>query len=180
MLSYDWELPIPKYSGVAGKIIERLGSLGIYTYQTGFPIRITSSSDNELMYSAFFEYPGEPDQTALSRAKTNRYGTAESTISTAPTEHFSEDNTFGRIGERAPHLLLRTADQQPGFRIAQGISIWQHGRRNASNSGRSFSTSSTTRNSTILTATSPTVRILDASFALKEPREIQLALKFYF
>ncbi len=32
--------------------------------QSGFPIRITSSSDNELMYSAFFEYPGEPDQIA--------------------------------------------------------------------------------------------------------------------
>jgi hypothetical protein len=37
---------------------------GIYTYQSGFPVRITSSADNELMYSAFFEYPGEPNQIA--------------------------------------------------------------------------------------------------------------------
>jgi hypothetical protein len=37
---------------------------GITTYQTGFPIRITSNADNELMYSDDFEYPGEPDQLA--------------------------------------------------------------------------------------------------------------------
>jgi len=33
---------------------------GITTYQTGFPIRITSSSDNELMNSADFEYRANP------------------------------------------------------------------------------------------------------------------------
>jgi hypothetical protein len=37
---------------------------GITTFQSGFPIRITSSDDNELMYSAGFEYPGEPNQVA--------------------------------------------------------------------------------------------------------------------
>jgi len=64
ILSYVWQLPIPKYSGVAGKIVDGWDLSGIYTYQAGFPIRITSSSDNELMYSAFFEYPGEPNQIA--------------------------------------------------------------------------------------------------------------------
>ncbi len=60
VLSYFWELPVPKYSGFAGKLLDGWDLSGIYSYQTGFPIRITSSSDNELMYSAFFEYPGEP------------------------------------------------------------------------------------------------------------------------
>jgi len=64
ILSYVWQLPIPKYSGVAGQIVSGWDLSGIYTYQSGFPIRITSSSDNELMYSAFFEYPGEPNQIA--------------------------------------------------------------------------------------------------------------------
>jgi len=64
ILSYVWQLPIPKYSGFAGMIANGWDLSGIYTYQTGFPIRITSSADNELMYSAFFEYPGEPDQIA--------------------------------------------------------------------------------------------------------------------
>ena len=64
VLSYVWQLPIPKYSGFAGKVLSDWDVSGIYTYQSGFPIRITSSADNELMYSAFFEYPGEPDQLA--------------------------------------------------------------------------------------------------------------------
>jgi hypothetical protein len=61
VLSYDWELPVPKYSGVAGKVFDGWGLSGIVTYQTGFPIRITSDADNELMNSFDFELPGEPD-----------------------------------------------------------------------------------------------------------------------
>jgi len=34
---------------------------GIVTYQTGFPVRITSSNDNEEFYSTFFEAPGQPN-----------------------------------------------------------------------------------------------------------------------
>ena len=64
ILSYVWQLPLPKYSGIAGQIANGWDLSGIYTYQSGFPIRLTSSADNELMYSAFFEYPGQPDQIA--------------------------------------------------------------------------------------------------------------------
>ena len=64
VISYYWELPIRKYSGVAGRILDGWAVSGITTYQTGFPIRITSSADNELMYSADFQYPGQPDQIA--------------------------------------------------------------------------------------------------------------------
>jgi hypothetical protein len=64
VLSYVWELPVPKYSGFKGGLLNGWDLSGIYTFQSGFPIRITSSADNELMYSAFFEYPGEPDQLA--------------------------------------------------------------------------------------------------------------------
>ncbi|HXM11963.1 MAG TPA: carboxypeptidase regulatory-like domain-containing protein [Terriglobales bacterium] len=62
VLSYYWELPVPKYSGFVGKVADGWALSGITTYQTGFPIRITSDADNELMNSADFEYPGEPDK----------------------------------------------------------------------------------------------------------------------
>lgn len=62
--SYDWELPIPKYSGAKGKVADGWSISGITTFQTGFPVQLTSSDDNELMYSAFFQYPGLPDQIA--------------------------------------------------------------------------------------------------------------------
>ena len=62
VVSYYWELPIPKYSGAAGKVLNGWAVSGITTFQTGFPIRITSQADNELMYSFDFELPGEPAQ----------------------------------------------------------------------------------------------------------------------
>ena len=64
MFSYYWELPFRKYSGAMGKVLNGWALSGITTYQTGFPIRITSFADNELMYSFDFELPGEPAQIA--------------------------------------------------------------------------------------------------------------------
>jgi hypothetical protein len=64
VFSYYWELPFRKYNGVAGKVLNGWALSGITTFQTGFPIRITSVADNELMYSFDFELPGEPAQLA--------------------------------------------------------------------------------------------------------------------
>ncbi len=64
VVSYYWELPIRKYSGFTGKVLDGWAVSGVTTYQTGFPIRITSEADNELMNSFDFELPGEPDQLA--------------------------------------------------------------------------------------------------------------------
>jgi len=64
VVSYYWELPVHKYSGLAGKLLNDWAVSGITTFQTGFPIRITSLADNELMYSFDFELPGEPAQLA--------------------------------------------------------------------------------------------------------------------
>jgi hypothetical protein len=64
VLSYYWELPIQHYDGAKGKLLNGWALSGITTFQTGFPIRITSVADNELMYSFDFELPGEPAQIA--------------------------------------------------------------------------------------------------------------------
>jgi hypothetical protein len=64
VFSYYWELPGRKYSGATGKLLNGWALSGITTFQTGFPIRITSLADNELMYSFDFELPGEPNQIA--------------------------------------------------------------------------------------------------------------------
>ena len=64
VISYYWDLPIRKFSGFAGKVLNEWAVSGITTYQTGFPIHLTSDADNELMNSDDFEYPGESDQIA--------------------------------------------------------------------------------------------------------------------
>jgi hypothetical protein len=58
-----WTLPIPKYDGFKGKLLDGWGTSAIITYQTGFPIRILDGNDSELMGSFFFLPVGEPNVT---------------------------------------------------------------------------------------------------------------------
>jgi len=62
VLSYFWQIPTPKYSGLTGKVLDDWAVSGIVTLQSGFPIRLTSQADNELISSFDFETVGEPDQ----------------------------------------------------------------------------------------------------------------------
>jgi len=62
VFSYYWELPVPKYDGFKGKALNGWSVSGITTFQTGFPIRITSQDDVELQGSFDFETPGQPNR----------------------------------------------------------------------------------------------------------------------
>jgi Carboxypeptidase regulatory-like domain/TonB dependent receptor len=64
VFSYLWELPVPQYQGVKGKVLDNWAVSGITTFQAGFPIRLQSSNDSELMNSFDFELPGKPDLIA--------------------------------------------------------------------------------------------------------------------
>ncbi len=64
VLSYYWEFPVPKYQGMKGKLLDGWAMSAIITFQSGFPIRITSSNDTELFTSDDFEAAGEPDLVA--------------------------------------------------------------------------------------------------------------------
>jgi len=61
VLSYYWELPLPKYEGFKGKALDGWAVSGITTFQSGFPIRITEQDDIELQSSFDFETPGQPN-----------------------------------------------------------------------------------------------------------------------
>jgi hypothetical protein len=65
VFNFVWDLPVPKYSGFKGKLLDGWEISGIETLQSGFPIRITSQADNELLDSTFdFEAVGEPNLVA--------------------------------------------------------------------------------------------------------------------
>jgi len=64
VFSYYWEFPVPKYQGAKGKLLDGWAMSGIYTLQSGFPIRITSGNDTELFSSFDFEAAGEPNLVA--------------------------------------------------------------------------------------------------------------------
>jgi hypothetical protein len=64
VFSYYWQPPVRNFDGLKGKLLNGWSFSGITTFQTGFPIRISTVADNELMYSFDFELPGEPAQLA--------------------------------------------------------------------------------------------------------------------
>ena len=64
VLSYLWQLPVPNYQGEKGKVLNGWAISGIDSFQSGFPVRIQSSNDSELMNSFDFELPGKPDLIA--------------------------------------------------------------------------------------------------------------------
>ncbi|MFZ0687593.1 MAG: carboxypeptidase regulatory-like domain-containing protein [Terriglobales bacterium] len=54
VISYDWELPIRKRTGVMGGIVNDWAVSGITQFQSGFPIRLDTEDDTELIASVFF------------------------------------------------------------------------------------------------------------------------------
>jgi hypothetical protein len=65
VFNYVWDLPVPKFDGFKGKLLDGWEVSGILSFQSGFPVRITSQADNELLDSTFnFEAPGEPNLVA--------------------------------------------------------------------------------------------------------------------
>jgi len=64
VFSYYWDLPVPKYEGFAGKVLNGWSLSGTTTVQSGFPIRITDQDDNELYSSFDFETSGQPNLIA--------------------------------------------------------------------------------------------------------------------
>jgi hypothetical protein len=63
-LSYYWQLPRFGAENWTKHVIDGWALSGITTIQSGFPIRLISFSDQELMSSWNYETPGQPDQVA--------------------------------------------------------------------------------------------------------------------
>lgn len=63
-LSYYWQLPKIGVSNWTKHLINNWALSGITSIQSGFPIRLVSFSDQELMSSLNYETPGQPDQVA--------------------------------------------------------------------------------------------------------------------
>jgi Carboxypeptidase regulatory-like domain len=54
VISYDWEIPMRKYEGALGKLLDDWAISGITQFQSGFPIRLNTEDDTELIASQFF------------------------------------------------------------------------------------------------------------------------------
>ena len=62
VFNYVWDLPVPKFQGFKGKLLDGWEVSGIVSFQSGFPVRITSQDDVEQLDTTFdFEAPGQPN-----------------------------------------------------------------------------------------------------------------------
>jgi len=74
VVSYDWELPSTRYRGFAGRVLNDWEVSGITQFQSGFPIRLNTEDDNELINSLFFlgtEAPSLNGPLQILNPKTN-------------------------------------------------------------------------------------------------------------
>ncbi len=127
VLSYYWELPGRQFSGFTGKVVNGWALSGITTYQTGFPIRITSSSDNELMNSFDFELPGEPNQVApfqWQRPQSN--GNYYFNSPSSQTSIFSESAVFGYVGSAPRTICCGPGISNTDLAILKNIGVTEH------------------------------------------------------
>jgi hypothetical protein len=124
VLSYYWALPFAKHDGLKGKFVDGWGLSGITTLQTGFPIRITSQADNELMYSFDFELPGEPDQLApLKKLHPQSNGNYFFDPSSFTEDTSVDPSLFGRIGTAPRTICCGPGISNTDFSVLKNISF---------------------------------------------------------
>jgi len=64
VISYDWEIPTRKYQGFLGRLVDDWAVSGITQFQSGFPIRLDTEDDTELIDSIFFLGTEAPSRVA--------------------------------------------------------------------------------------------------------------------
>jgi len=178
VFSYYWEIPGKKFNGAAGKIINGWALSGITTFQTGFPIRITSSADNELMDSFDFELPGQPDQLKPFRTLQPQNNGNYYFDPTTFTEDTSIDpSLFGRIGNAPRTICCGPHISNTDFAVLKNIAVTEGTHFefraelfNIFNHTQFFNPDGNSSDGTQFG------QVTQA----RDPREMQFALKFYF
>jgi hypothetical protein len=189
VFSYYWELPVAKYEGFKGKVLDGWAISGITTFQTGFPIRITSQDDVELQGSFDFETPGQPNIAAPFHSINPRKLTCAAGTGTDPTtctlinagfnpDAFTNNTvTPGTIGNAprticcGPGLNNWEFSFQKQIPVSERVRFEFHGELfNAFNHAQFFQPDGN------ITDGSDFGRVKRA----RDPRLVQLALKLYF
>jgi hypothetical protein len=178
VVSYTWDVPARKYDGFRGKVVDGWQLSGITTYQTGFPIRITSSSDNELMNSADFEYPGEPDQIApFSWQRPQGNGGYYFNTPSNQSSIFTESGVFGYVGSAPRTICCGPGISETDVAVEKLIPVTEH--THFEFRGELFNVFNHTQ------FYNPDGNSTDGQqfgqvTEVKDPRLAQFALKFYF
>lgn len=169
--TYIWELPVKSARSWRAPFANWTAT-GILTLQTGFPIFLTSSDDQELMGSVDFEMPGRPDLVAPFRRLDPR----------APGNVFFDTASF------APAALGRIGNAPRTICCGPGIANWDIGLHRSFGLGERRRLEFRAEIFNVLNKTQFFNPVGDISAGqdfgritrARAPREVQFALKLYF
>jgi hypothetical protein len=178
VFSYVWELPVPKYDGFKGQALDGWQLSGITTFQTGFPIRITSADDVEEFSSFFFEAPGEPNWASnaghLQKLNIRQSGG----FVFDPNQFTNSTVTPGTIGNAArsiccgPGINNWDMGAYKGFRLAEKLNMeFRTEIYNVFNHAQFYSVDGNV---------SDQGTTFGKALKVRDPRQFQFALKFIF
>lgn len=130
VLSYYYELPVRRFSGVAGQILNGWAVSGITQFQSGFPIHLQSFDDNELTSSIDFASAGEPDQIAPfhklnPRSNPNHYGFDQNSFTSNASDPGQPACSAGALFNcYQPSLLGRYGSAPRTICCGPGLNNW--------------------------------------------------------
>jgi len=187
VINYVWDVPVPKYQGIKGKILDDWEISGITQFQSGFPIRLQTQNDNELIGSLFFFGTGAPQMTGsvpqLQNPKVLQMADGTPCTSNAPgCAHFYlttgqfNDPTLGQFATTPRSICCGPGENQWDLTLSKKISLSE---------ARYFQFRTDIFNLFNKTQfVNPDGNFSDSTFGqvlqVRDPRLVQVALKFYF
>ncbi|MFY9676933.1 MAG: TonB-dependent receptor [Terriglobales bacterium] len=179
VVNYVWDIPIPKYSGVAGRAFDDWQLSGITQFQSGFPIRLQTQDDDELIGSLFFFGTAAPQMTGttpqLQNPKTLQ------TINGVPGHYYLTPGQFadpalGTFATTPRSICCGPGENQWDITLTKRIAITE---------AKYFQFRTDIFNLFNKTQfVNPDGNFSDSTFGqiqeARQPRLVQFALKFYF
>jgi len=171
VINYVWDIPVRKYNGFAGKVLNDWQLSGIVQFQSGFPIRLQTQDDFELVSSLFFLAAGAPQLSGpvqILNPKTNGR-------SYLNASQFA-DPPLGQFATTPRSICCGPGENQWDITVAKRISLSE---------SRYFQFRTDIFNLFNKTQfVNPDGNFSDTTFGqvqqARDPRLVQFALKFYF
>ena len=182
VLNYYWEFPVPRYNGFKGRLLDDWAMSGIIQFQTGFPIRIQTQDDAELISSLFFLSADAPQLTGPLQIQSGKQVTTQVVNGTPQTGHFAfnagsfSDPPLGSFSTTPRSICCGAGQNQWDVTFSKRIALSEL---------RYFQFRADIFNLFNKTEfVNPDGNFSDTTFGqiqqARDPREVQVALKFYF
>ena len=185
VINYVWDIPTRKYSGFKGKVLDDWQLSGIIQFQSGFPIRLQTQDDYELISSLFFLGAGTPqlngplqivDPKQIQTFNTYNYGPVSGHYYLNADQSKFTDPTLGTFSTTPRSVCCGPGENQWDITVSKRITLsetkyfqFRADVFNLFNKTEFVNPDGNFSNSTF-------GQVLQA----RDPRLVQFALKFYF